>query len=368
MNRLAGSGVDVQHSRPVLHIGLAPAHQPVELRDLQAPTPNRSPAAECPVPPLPLTACRRFLLALRPLLSHPPAHASTYMCSQASIRRPCSAGLAPKRKLAEFRVSPEAVLPVGYELRASHFVAGQYVDVTGTSIGKGFQGVMKKWGFSGQPASHGNSLAHRAAGSTGACQVWCRVWAGLRPGGQGCAALSWHCDRNKNGGQSVVPALLAAQAGSCSCGGVGLPSAAAACGCRTSGTVPTACAACRPGSSCGRRACLRPDPRLLLAALLPQTLQDPGKVFKGKKMPGRMGGERATVQNCQVFRVDPVRNLLYVRGQVPGHKGNFVLVRDSVKKGVAQQPPLPVPTLLGGAAEVTVAPRSEVDPFDYREG
>lgn len=65
--------------------------------------------------------------------------------------------------------------------------------------------------------------------------------------------------------------------------------------------------------------------------------------------------------------MDPVRNLLYVQGQVPGHKGNWVLVRDSVKKSLAQQPPLPVPTLLGGATEVTVAPKGEADPFDYRE-
>ncbi|EFN54959.1 hypothetical protein CHLNCDRAFT_48876 [Chlorella variabilis] len=175
-----------------------------------------------------------------------------------------AAGVAPKRRLAEFRVSPDALLPVGHELRASHFVAGQFVDVTGTSIGKGFQGVMKRWGFAGQPASHGNSLAHRAAGSTGACQ-------------------------------------------------------------------------------------------------------DPGKVFKGKKMPGRMGGERVTVQNNQVFRVDPLRNLLYVRGHVPGHKGNFVLVRDSAKKTLEQQPPLPVPTLLEGEARVTVAPRAATDPYDYKE-
>jgi large subunit ribosomal protein L3 len=89
-----------------------------------------------------------------------------------------AAGVPPKRKLAEFRVSADAVLPVGHELRASHFVAGQFVDVTGTTIGKGFQGVMKRWGFAGQPASHGNSLAHRAAGSTGACQVR-RRWAWL---------------------------------------------------------------------------------------------------------------------------------------------------------------------------------------------
>jgi large subunit ribosomal protein L3 len=82
-----------------------------------------------------------------------------------------AAGVPIKRKVAEFRVTPDALLPVGFSLLASHFVAGQYVDVSGTSIGKGFQGVMKRWGFAGQPASHGNSLAHRGAGSTGGCQV-----------------------------------------------------------------------------------------------------------------------------------------------------------------------------------------------------
>ena len=82
-----------------------------------------------------------------------------------------AAGVPIKRKVAEFRVTPDAVLPVGFTMLASHFVAGQYVDVTGTSIGKGFQGVMKRWGFAGQPASHGNSLSHRGAGSTGGCQV-----------------------------------------------------------------------------------------------------------------------------------------------------------------------------------------------------
>ena len=82
-----------------------------------------------------------------------------------------AAGVPIKRKVAEFRITPDALLPVGFSLLASHFVAGQYVDVSGTSIGKGFQGVMKRWGFAGQPASHGNSLAHRGAGSTGGCQV-----------------------------------------------------------------------------------------------------------------------------------------------------------------------------------------------------
>ncbi len=176
-----------------------------------------------------------------------------------------AAGVPIKRKVAEFRVTPDALLPVGFSLLASHFIAGQYVDVTGTSIGKGFQGVMKRWGFAGQPASHGNSLAHRGAGSTGGCQ-------------------------------------------------------------------------------------------------------DPGKVFKGKKMAGRMGGKRRTVQSCHVWRVDPQRNLIYVRGQVPGHKGNFVFVQDAVRKQAHDQPPLPIPSILEGeVGEVTVADKQGTDPFEYKE-
>lgn len=176
-----------------------------------------------------------------------------------------AAGVPLKRKLAEFRVSPDAVLPVGFTLSAAHFVAGQHVDVTGTTIGKGFQGVMKRWGFAGQPASHGNSLSHRGAGSTGGCQ-------------------------------------------------------------------------------------------------------DPGKVFKGKKMAGRMGGDQRTVQNCLVWRVDPQRNLVYVQGHVPGHKGNFVLVRDAVRKLPHQQPPLPIPSATDvDALEITVAEKKGGDPYEYKE-
>jgi len=175
-----------------------------------------------------------------------------------------AADVPPKRKLKEFRVSPDAALPVGYTLSAAHFVPGQYVDVSGTTIGKGFQGVMKRWGFAGQPASHGNSLSHRAAGSTGQCQ-------------------------------------------------------------------------------------------------------DPGKVFKGKKMPGRMGGKRQTTQNCLVWRVDPIRNLIYVKGQVPGHKGNFVEIKDSTHTRVHQQPVLPVPTVAGDSDALHllhVAPKPDRNPFD----
>ncbi|CBN77715.1 Ribosomal protein L3 [Ectocarpus siliculosus] len=149
------------------------------------------------------------------------------------------AGVNPKRKLMEFRVSAEALLPVGFQLRAQHFVAGQKVDVCGTSKGKGFQGGMKRWGFKGQRASHGVSKTPRHIGSTGQCQ-------------------------------------------------------------------------------------------------------DPGRVFKGKKMPGRMGTDRVTVQNLKILKMDPVRELLFVRGHVPGQNGGFVRVTDAIK-GAAfpSDPPFP---------------------------
>src|SRR5262250_2326685 len=76
----------------------------------------------------------------------------------------------PKRKVAEFRVSDDALIPVGAEITADHFVVGQYVDVTGTSIGKGFAGPMKRWNFGGLRASHGVSISHRSHGSTGGRQ------------------------------------------------------------------------------------------------------------------------------------------------------------------------------------------------------
>ncbi|KAL6776775.1 MRPL3 [Auxenochlorella protothecoides x Auxenochlorella symbiontica] len=175
------------------------------------------------------------------------------------------AGVPILRKLAEFRVTPDAVLPPGTELRANLFVPGQYVDVCGTSIGKGFAGVMKRWGFKGQPASHGASLAHRVPGSTGGNQ-------------------------------------------------------------------------------------------------------DPGKVWKGKKLPGRLGGVRKTVQNCLVYKVDATRNLIYVVGQVPGHKGNFVRVADAVKKAFEQQPmrPLVPPAVGQGSGVATLNPNGR-DPYDFQD-
>ena len=80
------------------------------------------------------------------------------------------AKVEPKRKLAEFRVEPDGMLPVGAEILADHFVPGQFVDVTGTSIGKGFAGPMKRWNFGGLRATHGVSVSHRSHGSTGGRQ------------------------------------------------------------------------------------------------------------------------------------------------------------------------------------------------------
>jgi large subunit ribosomal protein L3 len=80
------------------------------------------------------------------------------------------AKVEPKRKVAEFRVSEDAVIPVGAEITADHFVVGQFVDVTGTSIGKGYAGPMKRWNFGGLRASHGVSISHRSHGSTGGRQ------------------------------------------------------------------------------------------------------------------------------------------------------------------------------------------------------
>ena len=90
--------------------------------------------------------------------------------SKAERGRFAIAKVAPKRKIAEFRVSDDAVIPVGAEITADHFVVGQFVDVTGTSIGKGFAGGMKRWNFAGLRATHGVSVSHRSIGSTGGRQ------------------------------------------------------------------------------------------------------------------------------------------------------------------------------------------------------
>ena len=158
--------------------------------------------------------------------------------TRAERQRFAVAQVVPKRKIAEFRVSPDNMIEVGAEITADHFIQGQLVDVTGTSIGKGFQGPMKRHNFSGLRASHGVSISHRSHGSTG-------------------------------------------------------------------------------------------------------QRQDPGKVFKGKKMAGHMGDERVTTQNLQVAKVDVEKGLVFIRGAVPGAKGGWVFVRDAVKEAIPDKAPKP---------------------------
>ncbi len=161
------------------------------------------------------------------------------------------ASVEPKRKLVEFRVDPDNLIEVGEEIIADHYFEGQFVDVTGTSIGKGFAGAMKRWNFGGLRASHGVSISHRSHGSTGQCQ-------------------------------------------------------------------------------------------------------DPGRVFKGKKMAGHMGAARVTTQNLQVVRTDSDRGLIMVKGAVPGSKGGWVTVKDAVKKPFPENAILPA-ALASAAAEAAKA-------------
>lgn len=151
--------------------------------------------------------------------------------------------VAPKHKLVEFRICKSQAIDAGTNLSVGHFVEGQFVDVVGTSIGKGFAGWMKRWGFRGLRASHGVSLTHRSGGSTG-------------------------------------------------------------------------------------------------------QRQDPGRVEKGKKMPGHMGARRSTMQNLKVVFVDMDKKLIGVKGAVPGHKDGYVIVKDAVKKALPKT--APCPTLVQG--------------------
>ncbi|MEQ1930058.1 MAG: 50S ribosomal protein L3 [Parvularculaceae bacterium] len=146
--------------------------------------------------------------------------------------------VAPKSVLAEFRVTPDNLVDVGAELSAEHFIVGQKVDVSGTSIGKGFAGAMKRWNFKGLRATHGVSVTHRAHGSTG-------------------------------------------------------------------------------------------------------QRQDPGKVFKNKKMAGHYGFESVTTQNLEVVRVDTARNLILLKGAVPGPAGSWVTIKDAVKRALPKDAPKP---------------------------
>ena len=103
--------------------------------------------------------------------------------SQAMRGHFAAAKVEPKRKVAEFRVSAENLIAVGEEIIADHYFAGQFVDVAGTSIGKGFAGAMKRHNFGGLRASHGVSVSHRSHGSTGQCQTPGRVFKGKKMAG-----------------------------------------------------------------------------------------------------------------------------------------------------------------------------------------
>jgi len=149
-----------------------------------------------------------------------------------------AAKVEPKRKIAEFRVSADNLIEVGAEITADHYLEGQFVDIAGTSIGKGFQGAMKRHNFKGLRATHGVSVSHRSHGSTGQCQ-------------------------------------------------------------------------------------------------------DPGKVFKGKKMAGHMGSVRVTTQNLQVMKTDAERGLIMIKGAVPGSRGGWVTIKDAVKKAAPEGLPMP---------------------------
>ncbi len=166
------------------------------------------------------------------------------------------AKVEPQRKLAEFRVTNDNMIEVGSEIRADHFVPGQYVDACGTSVGKGFAGAMKRHNFGGLRASHGVSISHRSHGSTGQCQ-------------------------------------------------------------------------------------------------------DPGKVFKGKKMAGHMGATRVTTQNLEVVKTDPDRGLIMIKGAVPGSKGGWVYLKDAVKKALPADAPQPGSFVAPGGVAEAEAPEAE---------
>ncbi|MBN9480009.1 MAG: 50S ribosomal protein L3, partial [Bordetella sp.] len=174
------------------------------------------------------------------------------------------AEVEPKAYVTEFRVGEDALLDVGAELSADHFVAGQKVDIQGETIGKGFAGAMKRWNFGGLRASHGVSISHRSHGSTG-------------------------------------------------------------------------------------------------------QRQDPGKVFKGKKMAGHLGQEVVTTQNLTVVRVDAERGLILIKGAVPGHDGAYVKVRDAIKKARPADVPFPG-AVKSAAAQPASAPAQEAPAAEATEG
>jgi large subunit ribosomal protein L3 len=183
--------------------------------------------------------------------------------SQAMRGHFAAAKVEPKRKVAEFRVTEDNLIAVGEEITADHYLEGQYVDVCGTSIGKGFQGAMKRHNFGGLRATHGVSVSHRSHGSTGQCQ-------------------------------------------------------------------------------------------------------DPGKVFKGKKMAGHMGSARVTTQNLQVIKTDADRGIIMVKGAVPGSKGGWVTVKDAVKKAAPEG--VVYPAALRSAAKAADQTDAPVEGGENNEG
>jgi len=110
-------------------------------------------------------------------------HAKVKNVSRAERGRFAVAKVEPKMKLAEFRVPADQMIPVGAEITADHFVVGQFVDVTGTTTGKGFAGGMKRWNFGGLRASHGVSISHRSLGSTGGRQDPGKTFKNKKMGG-----------------------------------------------------------------------------------------------------------------------------------------------------------------------------------------
>ncbi len=162
------------------------------------------------------------------------------------------AEVEPKAKIAEFRVAADALVEVGAELTADHFLVGQRVDVVGTSKGKGFAGAMKRHNFGGLRASHGVSISHRSHGSTGQCQ-------------------------------------------------------------------------------------------------------DPGRVFKGKKMAGHMGDARTTVQSLEIVETRVDEGLILVKGGIPGSKESWVLISDAAKKAAPEGLPMPAAFRAPAQAEAPAA-------------
>ncbi len=191
--------------------------------------------------------------------------AKTKNVSQPERGHFAKANVEPRRRLKEFRVTDDAVVDVGAELTADHFLEGQLVDVTGETIGKGFAGAMKRHGFHGLRASHGVSISHRSHGSTG-------------------------------------------------------------------------------------------------------NSQDPGKVWKGKKMAGQMGARQRTTQHLEVVRVDVDRGLLLLKGAVPGAEGGIIYIKDSIRRPLPDGAPLPAAVKSDGQPAAEPAPADAAPADEAQSG